>query len=187
MLFYLSEWIQWKQVNLVKFRFHMLPSSQNLNPSIWQPKPFIISLPSLLLIKVPRRNGSSAPATWVSSLWPEQSLSFPTWALWLALLSGIYPYAPSTIYLMPRESPPIYQSSKLHLSWEASWRSPVSRCLQPGGLIHIRRYWLLASCYLVVWSVSVCLSFSTTKWKSEGSDCGLNVFCSTLCKYFSNF
>lgn len=96
MLFCLSELIPWSQVNHAKCHFHVLLSAQNLNVSVWQPQLLILSLPSILLIKVPRRKRSSAPAAYMAVLIRPWTKVLPQGGRrlgWLALLPGMRPYS----------------------------------------------------------------------------------------------
>lgn len=114
----------------------------------------------------------------------------PTWVPWLPRGPGMPAHDPSPIHLLPRETPPIYSSPKPHLCQEDFWEtegaslcSPASRRLQP-WLSHSCRHWPLSCCYLIVW-VWVCVYFfpQLSHKFTKGRDCGLNFFCSTLCKY----
>ena len=128
--------IQGNQVNLAKFHSHMLLSAQILNLAVGPPKCLMISLPFLLLIKVPRRKGSSA----LPRRCPHYALNKACPSL-LGSLAGTPRRRPMLLSLciFSREKPHPFT----HPPSSTSTEKP--HCvLQPGGITHVD------ACYLVV-------------------------------------
>lgn len=146
----------WVSDSLANFHLHRWSlSARNLNQSVWQPKLLIIALPS------PSNQGSQKEGkfcSWLLSVFMiPQTKPVPPPRPCLGCISIVLPLCVSS-----REK--AWPSSRpLSSTWAEMvlWRLKKPHWVQPHAALTT-----LSSCYLVIWSVSVCLfGFPTTKLK----------------------